>query len=606
MKLLTRLAGPAAAGLWLVLCFRWFTVADTVRPAWLDAVPPWALALPALFAGFAWLRAGGRGAKGTGPTGELLEPPSRAVRSALFLVLALTAAFRLPIVFQGAAGAVTPDGALSGIVAIHIRDGIDRHVFVPMVPYSGSLKSHLTAPLALVLDPAVAFALSSLLFYVAFAAATCLLAAKAAKEAGLDDGGVARLTLGAGLYLAFSPPYLTRYSLSNDGNYVEVLALGTWAVLLAVRAVQNEAARRTATIFSGVLLGLAFWCHILAVIPMAAVGLAFLGGCRLAVLRETPRLAAGWALGYAPGLLWNVLNDWGSFRYLLPTSLGGEPVPMGEELSVPFWPRLVAFFQDQLPFLLGYDPGHPPALDSALRVFAYAVVGILLAAVVVAVRRLDLRKIGAGTALLVLLLVNVVVAFFALPQIPGNPRYLQPAMASVAVLFAFALRGPRLRFVLVAVVGVGAVSSISQMTGTFEKDHKWRDFVSGIESLGVRYCYTDFFLATNVNFLSRGARRVHGQARTHHDRILLRVPRQGGGGARCGPCPGEQDSSPSARRAPDGPGRQLRADRADEARSVRTLSQGGSRGAVPRARLPSTLGVSPRGARSLVATPSAW
>ena len=488
-----RLAGPAAAVLWLVLCLRWFTVADSIRPAWLTAVPPLVLAIPAFVAAVLWLRTCGRG---------MLDPLPTGGRGAMVLVLLLTAAFRLPVVFQGAAGAVTPDGALSGIVALHVRDGVDHHVFVPMVPYSGSLKSHFTAPLALFLDPAVAFALASLLFYVAFVGATFRLAVKAAQEAGLDGPEASRLALAAGLYLAFSPPYLTRYSLSNDGNYVEVLAFGTWALLLAIRLVEDEAARAPAAVGAGILLGLAFWCHILAVIPLAAVGIVVVAGRRFAVVRSLPLLAGGWLLGYAPGLLWNALNNWASFRYLLPASLGGETVPMGEELAIPLGPRLAGFFSDQLPFLLGYDPGHSPALDVLLRVFSWGVVALLLASLIAALRRLDLRRVGGGAALLTLVAVNATVAFLALPQIPGNPRYLQPAMAGVAVFLALLLRGPRLRFVFAFVVVVGMLSSLSQMSGTFEKDHKWREFVRGLERLGVRYCYTDFFLATNLNFFS--------------------------------------------------------------------------------------------------------
>ena len=99
-------------------------------------------------------------------------------------------------------------------------------MFVPQVPYSGSLKSHLTAPLALVMDPARAFALVSVLFYLAYVAGLFRLALLVAGP---------RAALLAGLYAAFSPAFVTRYSLSNDGNYVEVLALGTWALWLAAR-----------------------------------------------------------------------------------------------------------------------------------------------------------------------------------------------------------------------------------------------------------------------------------------------------------------------------------------------------------------------------------
>src|SRR6266508_4664835 len=186
--------GATAAAFWALLAVRWFDAGAPWRPAWLAAIPPPALALPTLVAGLLWLHA-----RWPILRGERLGEP----RAGLWLVLALAFFFRLPIAWQGAAATVTPDGALSGIVALHARDGIERLVFVPLVPYSGSLKSHLTALLAFAIDPARAFALASVLFYLAF---------------------------------------VTRYSLSNDGNYVEVLALGTWALWLTARWVSEDGA----------------------------------------------------------------------------------------------------------------------------------------------------------------------------------------------------------------------------------------------------------------------------------------------------------------------------------------------------------------------------
>src|SRR6266702_610002 len=203
--------GATAAAFWALLAVRWFDAGAPWRPAWLAAIPPPALALATLVAGALWLRA-----RWPILRGERVGEP----RAGLWLVLALAFFFRLPIAWQGAAATVTPDGALSGIVALHARDGIERLVFVPLVPYSGSLKSHLTALLALAIDPARAFALASVLFYLAFVAGLYGLARLA------SGTGAALL---AGLYAAFSPALVTRYSLSNDGNYVEVLALGTWA-----------------------------------------------------------------------------------------------------------------------------------------------------------------------------------------------------------------------------------------------------------------------------------------------------------------------------------------------------------------------------------------
>ena len=40
------------------------------------------------------------------------------------------------------------------------------------------------------------------------------------------------------------------------------------------------------------------------------------------------------------------------------------------------------------------------------------------------------------------------------------------------------------------------------MPPTLAQDARWRGFVSELEREGVRFCYTDFFLATRINFLS--------------------------------------------------------------------------------------------------------
>jgi hypothetical protein len=64
-----------------------------------------------------------------------------------------------------------------------------------------------------------------------------------------------------------------------------------------------------------------------------------------------------------------------------------------------------------------------------------------------------------------------------------------------------AVRGPRTAalFVLIA---TGAVASFAQVPPTLAQDARWREFVSQLEQGGVRHCYTDFFLATRINFLS--------------------------------------------------------------------------------------------------------
>jgi hypothetical protein len=409
------------------------------------------------------------------------------------LVALLALLFRLPLVGQGAAGAVTSDGALSGIVSLHVRDGSEHLVFIPHVPYSGSLKSHLTAALCVALDPARAFALASVLFYAGFVAGAHRLAL-------LVPGATAGTALAAGLYLAFSPAYVTRYSLSNDGNYVEVLALGAWALWLAARlATEKEASLGFA---SGLLLGLAFWSHILGVIHLAAISLFLLVVGRGLAGGWLSAVGAGFVLGDLPGLLWNAANGWESFLYLVP---GGPHV--GGEVSGPgFLARLRGLVADQGPILFGYDLGYGPALDGALLAFGWA--AMLAVAFAAACAAREARRTRAPVLFLLLLfsVVNLGVALLALPYIPGNPRYVLFLIGPAAVFLGRFLAGARARPILPLLIAGGALSSLLQFPGTMRADHRWRTFVSDLEAAGVRHCYTDFYLATKINFL--GEERV--------------------------------------------------------------------------------------------------
>jgi hypothetical protein len=487
------LAGCVAAALWIAFCVGWFDVATPWRPAALAAVSPLAILVACLLAASAWLRGRWR---------TLAAPPLGTSAPALLLVLALAFFFRLPVAVGGAGAAVTPDGALSGIVALHVANGSERLVFVPHVPYSGSLKSHLTAPLALVMDPARAFALVSVAFYLAYVAGLFRLALLVAGK---------RAALFAGLYAAFSPPFVTRYSLSNDGNYVEVLALGTWALWLAARWSLEPGLRPRLALAAGLLLGLGFWCHILAIIHLAAIAavlalVAAIEGAFLAGARSLLALFAGWAIGYVPGWLWNVANGWESFHYLVPgaartdeagaSGLAGAVSGLGEKLAL--------MVSDHWPVLMGYDTGYLPLVDRVLTALAWLGVTAALCATGHAVLRAWRERSWPLAALLLFAVGNLAIALVALPHVPGNPRYILFLMSVVPVFLAEALgEGARWRRVVLALlVATGAVASFAQVPDTLQKDARWRRFVADLGREGVRFCYTDFFMATRLNFLS--------------------------------------------------------------------------------------------------------
>ena len=56
--------------------------------------------------------------------------------------------------------------------------------------------------------------------------------------------------------------------------------------------------------------------------------------------------------------------------------------------------------------------------------------------------------------------------------------------------------------ILGALIATGALASFAQVPPTLAQDARWRGFVAELEREGVRHCYTDFFLATRINFLS--------------------------------------------------------------------------------------------------------
>jgi len=478
------LAGAGAAALWVAWCLRWFDDCARWRPAALAAVPALVVGASALALAFAWLRA-----RGPALRGEALSRPALA---GLLLVVGLAVLARLPFVAHGSATGITPDGTVYGSVALRLLAGTERLVFLPSQPYGGTLKSHLAVPLMQVMDPARAFALVSVAFYAVFVAGLYRLARL------LFGGGVAIL---AGVYAAFSPVSVTRYSLNNDGTYIEVLALGVWALWLVARWTEEREPRPLLVRAAGLLLGLAFWCHIFAVIHLAVAALAIVlfGG------RRGPRCLAGFAsggaLGAAPALLWNAANGWVSFEYFVPGKArgieGGASALLGG-----LGPKVMAMVTGDWPVLMGYDLGYGDPVDTLLRTLGW----LGVAAAVMAVGRAARAAVrGRSRPLAVVLLfvaTTLAVVAVALSHVPGNPRYLVCLMAVLPALIAETFgRGWR-RLVLFVLVAGSAAASFAQLPDSARADARWRQFVAELEAEPVRFCYTDFHLATRINFLS--------------------------------------------------------------------------------------------------------
>ncbi len=224
-------------------------------------------------------------------------------------------------------------------------------------------------------------------------------------------------------------------------------------------------------------------------------------------IRSIPSLAAlafGSTLGYVPGLLWNAANDWLSFEYLLPGEARAGETGLGvlvADLGAKLWAMLV----DGWPVLLGYDSGYGPALDSLLRSVGWLGVAAATVATVRFAWRAARERSWPLATLLLFAALNVAVALLALPHVPGIPRYLLFLMSVLPIFIADTFGTGWRRLVLLVLIAAGALSSFAQVPGTLRKDARWRGFVADLQEERVRWCYTDFHLATLINFISQEA-----------------------------------------------------------------------------------------------------
>ena len=337
---------------------------------------------------------------------------------------------------------------------------------------------------------------------------------------------------------------------------------------------------------AGLLLGLAFWCHILAVIHVG--GRRPLPARRRAApavpaLVRLARRASPSATRRA--CLWNAANGWESFRYLLP---GSAPWRTGER-SRAASPAGAGRCCDDHAACCGLRPRLRAAVaDLALRV----------AAIVGPARRRrgppcaperDLRRARAARWSSCWPSSTWWWPSTALPYIPGNPRYLLFLILPVAVLLARLRRERWGRPLLAALVMRGALGRWAQAPGTLRADAQWRRFVADLESAGVRWCYTDFYLATKVNFLS-GERVVCsaklGPTTTEY---FFDYRDRGGRRARGRLIAVNATAAEKLERRLRAPGRDLRAPRPDEAGAAAAVQEGGSGGDLSRPRVPAAM-----------------
>ena len=394
---------------------------------------------------------------------------------------------------------VSSDSAVAGIIAQELRRGhVPAPIYAPGFPYEGTLKPHLTALLGLALPAAgtpLLYVLASHLFYLLWVYAVMRLAR--------GVGGTIA-ALGAGLFMAVSPRFLTAFSLNNVGQYPEVNALGTLALVLLTPG--------TGLLLPGFVLGLALWQQLLALYFILTAVLAALVTPAL----RRPRLlldgVSGFLAGAYPVFIWNAANAWATLDWV---GKGGKR-PMDRLTGLP--EQLERTFTVSFPKLFGMtDAGIPAGLATVLGLaFAGLVLGMAWN------NRRDMReKRGQSSALLALGLFVIVVETFAVSKFSHRgaqrPRYLMPVYTSSGMAVGWALAALSRRSKAAAavaalgVVGLNGVGLVPWLRARGHAQERDRSFLETLERLGVRTGYAGFWIGPKYTFLSDGRVILSGE-----------------------------------------------------------------------------------------------
>lgn len=442
------------------------------------------------------------------PRGTLAGLRTTWFALALVLLVLIGLGLRLAVI-AGPLGEIDGDEAVVGLMARHIAFLGERPVFYWGQPYLGSLEAFTAAPLFRVFDSST-FLLK--LVPTAYSLGFLVLSAVFARQLFGAGAGLA-----TGAYLAIPPSVWAVWSTKARGGYAEVLFLGE-ALLLVTLPLARAPNRRLAMLW-GLLAGLAFWTHLLAVVYLVPAVLYLVFGRGRWSAARIGMLVIGVLLGMLPLLIDNVSNGFRTLAALLqPPDLPVDPVA-----------QFVRFFRVGVPVLVGL--GQPTTSQSMfdqdwpLRPaghVAVAIVAVLVLAATVLLYTSSVRRLvrcGAdrqsAPSLLVLLAVVVppVVALTRFGFFVSEPRYALPLYSTLPLVVG-ALWGLPWRAARWPIVGALLAFNVWSLVSTDPR--LWRpednldsttqtraELVQYLESQDRHQMYTDYWIGYPIMFETR-------------------------------------------------------------------------------------------------------
>jgi len=433
----------------------------------------------------------------------------RAFQIGLAAALVVGLALRLAVI-ASPLGEIDGDEAVVGLMARHIAFLGERPVFYWGQPYLGSLEAFSAAPLFRVFDSSTPLLkLVPTAYSLGFLALSALLA----RDLFGDQAGLA--TAG---YLAIPPAMWAVWSTKARGGYAELLFLGE-ALLCVSLALARSPNRRLALLW-GILAGLAFWTHLLAVVYLVpAVAFLVLARRRAWSAKLSGLAILGALFGMTPLIIENLAHGFLTVAALLqPPDLPVDP-----------FAQFLRFFRVGVPVLLGL--GQPttsqalfdqdwlqrPAGHLSVALLALLVVGGSVLLFAPALKRVvtcgfDLRSAPSMLVLLALV-VPPVVAVTRFGFFVSEPRYALPLYSCVPLLAGALWRAPwpKLRWPVVAAVLVFNVWSLASTDLRLWRPEDTPDSTVATRAQLVQYLvaqdrhqvYTDYWIGYPIMFETR-------------------------------------------------------------------------------------------------------
>ncbi|MBE1487678.1 hypothetical protein [Plantactinospora soyae] len=428
------------------------------------------------------------------------------------------------------------DEAVTGLVARHVVQGNEFPLFFYGQYYMGALESYLAAPLFAAFDSSIlALRLPNLLLYAAFLALMWQLTRR------LYTPWLAAATVGL---LALGSDRILKNQLIAGGGYPEMNPAGALLVLLAVNLGLGVVRRRALAYAGfGLVAGLTLWDDWLVLPYVAAAGVLLLGiGWRDLPGRRGLALLAGLLAGLVP-IGWHNLTTAPENRSLaIYDVLNGEVltswydrlsggilfgVPMGTGLCPPercaswqlWWglayPVLLVAAALLAAWALCRATGRPERVRQAGRLTLLTGAGLTLFGYVSS-SAAALTPVESARYLSCLLISTPALlwplwSMVTRRPVPGRPPVPGGSGAPARTPVAGRPGGGRLLRLagavpltaLVATMALASGSLIGASPALAREAAQRRDLVDGLDRLGVRRFYAEYWTCNNVIFLTR-------------------------------------------------------------------------------------------------------